>query len=355
MLILTSVLGLFNIKKNNNSLLKTPFFRILIFLILYVIFNMIFIAHTWDSHIYSLLGLLVLFSLQINYTKIDEITYTRIPLAFSLGVFVVGIINIVPFLLKNDLVNFDTLFNSWNTYAILDIHKIYYALFLCLSYVFVIEHLRLKPIKYRYVYISLSFSFCIVMLYYTGSGNGFLLFFLSHILYVVSFFKTKIRFVFSITILILPLIILFVLAIPRAQEAFSKIDGEGSRMRNYNINKELFIEAPIFGHGIGKERETMQAKRNPRSWEYKNNYNAHNQYFESLIGGGLVLTLTILSFFILLIIQSTFNKFNFVALCFCSFMLYSFLIESILRRHHGVFFFSFFLVYFLFRFRENKY
>ncbi len=352
-LILTSILSLFNIRKNKSGL-KKPFFRILLFMFLYVILNMAFIAQTWNSNIYSILGLLSLFFFLHNYTQIDETTYGKIPLAFALGVFIVGIINVFPFLLENSLDNFRTLFNSWNTYAIIDVHKIYYALFLCLSYVLVIEHLRHRQIKYNYVYICFSFLFCFIMLYYTGSANGFLLFLIGHLFLIVSYLRPKIRSILSIGFLTLPFILLFVLAMPKAQETFSKIDGESSRMRNYNINKELFLEAPFFGHGIGKERETMQAKRNPRSWEYKNNYNAHNQYFESVIGGGLVLVLITLLFFVLLIIQSTLNKFNFAALCFSAFMLFSFLIESVLRRHHGIFFFSFFLVYFLFRVKKKN-
>ncbi|TPN87884.1 O-antigen ligase family protein [Aquimarina algicola] len=350
-LILTSVLGLFNIELNNKSL-KTPFFKLTVSLLLYVLFNMAFIAQDWDGHIYILLGLLLLFFFLWNYTKIDEKTYKIIPLAFSFGVFIVGTINMFSFILSSGAQKFDQLFNSWHTYAVIDIHKIYYALFLCLSYVFIIDYFNNKKEKYKYLYISLSVGFCSIMLYYTGSMNGFLLFFISHLFLILYYFKSNIKSILSTGILIMPFILMFLLAMPKVQEAFSKIDGEGSRMRNYNINKELFMDAPIFGYGIGKEIKIMQAKRNPRSWEYKNKYNAHNQYFEYLIGGGVILIVIILSLLFLLIFQSIPNKFNFTSLCFCAFVLYSFLIESILRRHHGIFFFTFFLVYFLFGFRR---
>ena len=352
-LIFASILGLFNVKSNRDAL-KTPFLVILVSLVTYVIFNIAFISQALDSRVISLIGLLILFFFLFNYTVIEEATYIKIPLVFSLGVFLVGILNFFPFLIKNSLSNLELLSNSWNTYAIIDIHKIYYALFLCLSYVFVINYVRLRLFRNRLLYNGLSFLFCVVMLYYTGSTNGFLLFIISHLFLMFTIFKPKIRYFFSLSVLILPILLLFIMAIPRVQKVFSKIDGEGSRMRNYNINKELFFEAPIFGYGLGNERDIMQEKRNPRSWEYKNNYNAHNQYFESLVGGGLVLLSILLSFIVVLIYKSILVKFNLIELCFCAFTLYSFLIESILVRHHGIFFFSFFLIYLQFWVNKNK-
>ncbi|GGD76450.1 hypothetical protein GCM10011412_12720 [Maribacter cobaltidurans] len=127
------------------------------------------------------------------------------------------------------------------------------------------------------------------------------------------------------------------------QDFFSQIDGENSRIRNYNVNMELILAAPIFGYGLGKERQTMQANRNEKSWEYKNNYHAHNQYFESLLGGGVILLLLILSLLALLLRKALFNTASVYATSFVVILLYSFLIESILRRHHGILFFSFFL------------
>lgn len=352
-LIFASILGLFNVKSNRNAL-KTPFLAILISLVTYVIFNIAFISQSLDSRIFSLIGLLILFFFLFNYTVIEKTTYIKIPLAFSLGVFAVGILNFFPFFMKNSFSNLELLFNSWNTYAIVDIHKIYYALYLCLSYVFVINYVKLKSLKNKQLYIGLSFIFCIIMLYYTGSANGFLLFIVSHLFLIFTIFKPKIRRFFSLSVLILPILLIFLMAMPRVQKAFSKIDGEGSRMRNYNINKELFFDAPIFGYGLGNERDKMQEKRNPRSWEYKNNYNAHNQYFESLVGGGLVLLSILLSFIVVLIYKSILVKFNWIELCFCAFILYSFLIESILVRHHGIFFFSFFLIYLQFQINKSK-
>lgn len=352
-LIIVSILSLFNIKKQKRSL-ATFYFILIMFLSFYIVLNMTFIAQDFDRQIFSLLGLLILFFFFNNYTKIEDETYLKIPIAFAIGVFVVGVLNLFSALIQLDFRNQIQLYNSWNTYAFINIHKIYYALFLCLSYTFFIYYLRSKRIKYKFIYVGLILFFCVIMLYYTGSANGFLLFSLGNLFLLVSFFDYKVRLGFSISILTLPLIIMLALAVPKIQKGFAVIDGEGSRMRNFNINKELFIDAPIFGHGIGKEKEIMQAKRNPRGWEYKNQYNAHNQYFESLIGGGLVLIILILSLLALLGYKAILNEFDYNALCFCTFILFSFIIESILERHHGIFFFSFFLSFFFFRFNERK-
>lgn len=350
-LIIVSILSLFNIEKQKRKFVAF-YFNLIVFLSFYVVLNTIFIAQAFDTHIFSLLGLLILFFFFNNYTKIDKETYLKIPIAFAIGVFVVGILNLFSALIQLDFGSFKKLYNSWNTYAFINIHKIYYALFLCLSYSFVMDYLRSKEVKHKTAYTGFIVVFCICMLYYIGSVNGFLLFLLSNLFVVFSFFKNKVRSGLSIFVLILPLIVMLALSIPQIQKGFAMVDGEGSRMRNYNINKELFVDAPVFGYGIGKEKEIMQAKRDPRGWEYKNQYNAHNQYFESLIGGGLVIIILILSLVALLGYKAILNEFDYSALCFCAFILFSFIIESILERHHGIFFFSFFLSFFLFRLNE---
>ncbi|ASV30183.1 O-antigen ligase family protein [Maribacter cobaltidurans] len=283
-LILTSFFALFNIKFNREVFKKLPF-AILCILALYVVLNIVFITREADFSFFPFLGLLFLFFLLFTNTSIEIKSKEWILFSFVAGVFVVGLFNLFFSFFRSSGAMI-TFFNSWETTAIIDIQKIYYAMYLNMAYAICLVGLQKGRIKYRLVYITILTALTVVLLIYSGAMSGIILFVVINALMLLQLAKKWVRFFFVISFITFPMVFLLLLSKQMTQDFFSQIDGENSRIRNYNVNMELILAAPIFGYGLGKERQTMQANRNEKSWEYKNNYHAHNQYFESLLGGG---------------------------------------------------------------------
>ncbi|MFS4466258.1 O-antigen ligase family protein [Maribacter sp. 2210JD10-5] len=273
---------------------------------------------------------------------------------FSIGVYCAGIFNLCALLFGNSSIGIRNFYNSWEISSNIDIHKIYYGMYLNLGYISIIDFLSRNKINYNVILSLLLAALTIFLIVYVGAMSGVFIFLSLNLLLLTGLISKKLRFGYTLTLIGMPFLIMFFLAFPKAQSIFSHLDGESSRMRNYEVNKNLFFEAPIFGYGIGNERAVMQSGRDNKSWEYKNNYHAHNQYFELLIGGGLTLLMITLFLPGLLVWKSITFNFNLPAVSYVIILFAIFLIESVLRRHHGIIFFSFFLPLFLFMIKSNQ-
>lgn len=125
------------------------------------------------------------------------------------------------------------------------------------------------------------------------------------------------------------------------------IDGDGSRVRNYQMSLKTINKLPLFGHGVGNEITSIQAVRNPNSWEYEKKYNLHNQFFEIIIGGGWCYFL--LFFLMLIEAQKVFiKKRSVLGINFLFLIIITMFFESLLITQKGFYFTSFFLAYFIF-------
>lgn len=270
---------------------------------------------------------------------------------FVLGVFVVGVINLIAFGVGTMDNAYSGFFNTWQTFSVIDIHKIYYAAYINMAYLIIADFYNRKVVD-LYIYI-LTVFISVLLLLYTGAVSGIFIFVLINVLFIARKVWNKGYKSLIFTALIMPFVLMIGLSFKPIQLAFQKIDGEGSRVRNYNVNKEIVVHKPFFGHGIGKEMETMQGARKKNSWEYQNKYNAHNQYFQYLIGGGVFLLVGIISLFLILIYHSVHKDRELLGIGFCLILLYIFIIESFLERHHGLIFFASFFNILLFLNRDR--
>ncbi len=338
-LIITSFL---NIDISISLAIKSNYIKILFILILYSTINMVIIGDGFDDKSYSIIGLCILFYLIFSKNSFRKININYILFSFLLGVLVVGLVNITNIVGQLMLDDF-SLFNSWESYSIIDIQKIYYALYLNMAYVILLYFLQEKVLTIR-VYL-LCLPLVGLLLFVTGAVSGFLVFILINILFGVKVLFPLYFAKFSILALVFPLVLLFLMSFNNTQSIFQKLDGDGSRLRNYKTNIGIILEKPILGHGIGVEMRAMQDARDINSWERKEAYNAHNQYFEILIGGGFVYLFLLLSLLGILLFNSIRlnSKFNWLTISFNLILFYVFIIESLLVRHHGFMFFSFFL------------
>jgi hypothetical protein len=233
------------------------------------------------------------------------------------------------------------IFNAWKDYSVIDIHKIYYGAFVNLSFLMLL-YLNLKK-EIELKLLGCLMPVFILLLMYAGSISNILIYLMLVILWIgykffFSFYKT-----IYLTLIFGVILIFGSLSTTYGKKIFEKIDGENSRVRNHVVNSSLISKSYIFGYGVGNELKTMQKARNNKSWEYRNAYNAHNQYFQYLIGGGFVyLIFALFPIFYINIKDKKLTQ-NLFANGTSLILTYIFLIESFGQRQHGQIFFSFFI------------
>ncbi|EAR02768.1 O-antigen ligase family protein [Maribacter sp. HTCC2170] len=346
-LIFVGIVALFNLKIER-ELFNSKLLYALLALLVFSLLNIFLVAKRFDESFLILIGLVFFFYFLFLHTSLRPSWHRYLLISFASGVYFVGFINLTVASFEIIDLSANSLYNSWQQYSIIDIQKIYYAFYLNLAYLFIVDELVKSNMKFKVISIVAICAISLLLLWYTGSLSGIGLLMVLSFLIVVYHVIPKYISIVSNVMVVLPLLIFIALTNPTVQNVFSKIDGENSRIRNFNTNKELVSQAPIFGYGLGKEFEIMQAARKPRSWEFKNKYHAHNQYFEFLLGGGVLLVLLFFYFFFMLYERAIKNRGkHLLPIGFCVSIVFVFLIESIFRRHHGVLFFSFFFMLFI--------
>jgi exopolysaccharide biosynthesis WecB/TagA/CpsF family protein len=337
-LIFLSILLLFNFKLN----LKTISWTILILLLFtlaYVVLNMVALNGFIYWSLLTPILLCLYFYLVFNQSKATLVNTDYIFYSFIFGVLVSGFASLVNFFVVTESFSLLHLYNTWEYFSVFDIQKIYYAVYVVFSYLFCVKLLMAKKIQLK-LFIALGIIF-ILLLFYTGALSAIIIFFiLNALLLIKNYFKESFFKVVFVSVTLTPLLFMLLLMSKSVQEKFIRIDGDPSRIRNYRINKVLVSKAPVFGYGIGSEQKVMMQARDKNKWEYKYNYNAHNQYFEYLIGGGLVYLVLITGLFVILSIYSS-SEMKLLVWGFTILFSYIFFIESFMLRHHGYMFFSF--------------
>ena len=345
-LILVGVTALFNLKIKK-ELFKSKLFYVMLGLLAFTLLNLLLVAKGFDKSFLILLGLLFFSYILFWHTNFKSEWYKCLLISFSIGVYLVGVINltVASFVILN--FNIKSLYNTWQHFSIIDIQKIYYAFYLNLAYLFVVDLMIKRNVRFKSSIIIMICGISLLLLLFTGSLSGIVIFLILSILLTIHHVFPKYFRMVSNLFVVLPLLIFIALTNTGAQNVFGKIDGENSRIRNFKTNKELVIKSPILGYGLGKEFETMQMARQPKSWEFKNKYHAHNQYFEFLLGGGIFMLLLFFYLFSILYRQAIKNyRKALLPIGFCVIITFVFLIESMFRRHHGIFFYSFFFILF---------
>ena len=314
-LIFVGIIALFNLKIKKELFKSLPFY-VLLELFVFTLVNLLLVAKRFDESFLTLIGLLFFFYFLYFQTRFKSEWFKYLLISFSTGVYLVGVIQLTAAIFKISDFNIKPLYNTWQYYAIIDIQKIYYAFYLNLAYLFVIDLIIKRKSRFRIISIITVCLVSLTLFWFTGSLSGIILLLVLNLLLVVHHVLPKYFLMFSHVLVVLPLLIFIALINPDVQNAFSKF-------------------------------ETMQMARKPKSWEFKNKYHAHNQYFEFLLGGGLLMLLLFLHLFFVLY-RSVIKNYRkaLLPIGFCVIITFVFLIESIFRRHHGILFYSFFFILF---------
>ena len=126
-------------------------------------------------------------------------------------------------------------------------------------------------------------------------------------------------------------------------------NGFTTRLAQWECSFIIIKKSPFFGVGIGDVQDELQIqyKKNILNYSFKGRFNAHNQYFQTGLGLGIVGLLIFMGGFVLALILSYRQK-NYVYLVF-SILFYSCcLTESMLCMQQGVVFYAFFNALFTF-------
>jgi len=123
--------------------------------------------------------------------------------------------------------------------------------------------------------------------------------------------------------------------------------GRAIRIQKWLNTLELVAEQPLIGTGTGDMQDELQKvyKRNKFDIAYDNHFNPHNQYLQTWASFGLIGL-----FFLLGILAVSFKyaltSENILYVFLVLIIAFSMITESMLERHKGVVFFSFFLLLF---------
>ena len=197
-----------------------------------------------------------------------------------------------------------------------------------------------KNYKINTLFNVLFIVFILIIIFLLKSMIGVVLVGLVFTLWIVNQFKKPVlKKIIIISLAFFPYLFLAFLTTETANEAIVILDSDLSRVRNNKANFEAFKDEIFLGYGVGNEQKTIQSFRDKGSWEEINNYNAHNQYLEYLLGGGVVY---LFLFSLIAFYSFSFaikNNYNFIIFIILA-MLYAMLSESIMLRQHGFYLFS---------------
>lgn len=115
---------------------------------------------------------------------------------------------------------------------------------------------------------------------------------------------------------------------------------------------EVIAESPIYGHGVGDEKNELARVYSQKRYEL-GRYNAHNQYLSSMIQFGvlgLALLILLFGYLFRLSFQTKSIQIFLVALI----MIISMITESYLELQQGVFYFCTFVTLFVFQKANNR-
>ncbi len=135
----------------------------------------------------------------------------------------------------------------------------------------------------------------------------------------------------------------------------TKWGGRDIRIQKWLNTLELISEQPLIGTGTGDMQDELQKvyKRNKFDVAYNYKFNPHNQYFQTWATFGLI-GLFLLLGILAVSLKHSISSGNLLYVLLVLILSLSMITESILERHKGLVFFSFFLLLFGAYYLNNK-
>ncbi|WP_317898210.1 O-antigen ligase family protein [Aurantibacillus circumpalustris] len=244
------------------------------------------------------------------------------------------------------------------------IHVSYFTMYLVLAIIFVVLFYNdwFKTQK-TVIYSSYFFiAIFVTTIFLCSSKLGMLSFFISMPLLLAYKYKERLS-LKNILIFCGTIIFLFVVLVKIFPESFNrfnslskvsleKIDktsSESTAVRLLVWGEAITIIKSnfIFGTNVGDANDKLYEayERNGLTGAYEHKFNAHNQFFQTFIGIGLIGFLLLIAMTFGSLGRAIKNK-NFLSAIFCLLIILNFMVESMLQTSAGVLFFAFFACFF---------
>jgi O-antigen ligase len=245
----------------------------------------------------------------------------------------------------------NTIYITYNhLVGLFGVQPIYLSLFYLLAILFCVNLIRLNNCYWKgYLALSIILFIGIILL----SSRTILAISVIVISFKFLFFKSmKIRdllYVFSIVIL--GLILTFSIPTLRNRviqfnQNVSSYSGSSFRVKVWKNAINIFKDSPVYGYGFNKSQEVLMKQYQTTNFRraYINNFNAHNQYLQSLIDSGIIGLLTLILMILAPLFKATKNNQDY--LFFLLIIVVILIPESFFLRQNGIIFYCFFNMFF---------
>ena len=234
-------------------------------------------------------------------------------------------------------------------------HPSYQALYACIALLFSFYFITKRRCMVLFILFSLVLLLYVFMLQSKSGIFAAILFLVFAGLYVMN--RKKIRYIFSVVFVVVFLAIP-VFLVKNIHTKINRVDNfieslkKARENENYTDTRvliwknawEVAVENLPFGTGIGDVHDALNRTYEANGFPalHERNYNAHNQYLETLIGSGILGLLSLLSLFIFPFIYGVKNR-DILLSVFVLIVLFFLLFESMLERKAGGDFIALFL------------
>ncbi|WP_378186034.1 O-antigen ligase family protein [Aquimarina sp. W85] len=303
----------------------------------------------------SFLFLFILFQIIFHVLTVGVLHISILTFSLFAGVSIAGFFRLFVGIQSMYNENLQFLFTRidvipWKDFV--DSNPIIYGMLLNFCYVSFLFLFSKKNITARLLIIIIALLILFHLTYFSLSGG--IVFLLINVGFFMAKYNPKLL-KRNIAVLIPCMTACFLIVLSNSGgEFFSNIDGESSRIRNYKTSLNVIKNRPVLGYGVGNELTTLQQNRSSNSWEFKNKYHAHNQYFEMLIGGGFIYLIIFLTLLGVSLYHGILNH-NFILIFFLLIIFSIMFIESLLVTHKGFIFVAFIWSYLLYHENNQSY
>ncbi|TQO38905.1 O-antigen ligase [Arenibacter algicola] len=221
------------------------------------------------------------------------------------------------------------------------IHPTYIALYILISLVYFGKN----GIRFKYIVFAVLLVYLFLL-----SSRAALIVLLSYAFLFIFYFGDKKKRI-GLGLLVLSAVILFIFLNPRTKTFYERIitfkektnynytTSEQSRILIYHTCMELIKKHPIMGYGIGDANDVLQEEYTANSYLTlaKKQYNAHSQFFQTLLQAGIIAFIILIVPIGLIFFKGLRNPYVLAAII-AFVILMGF--ESLLVRYNGIIFYA---------------
>ena len=233
-------------------------------------------------------------------------------------------------------------------------HPSYVAIFVLFSIVITLESIitRTLSFKFRLIWI-VAFAILISSLYFLSSRSALIIVFIIIPLYIYLKFKAANKINTALILIVLLTIAGFSIIRTNGRISYymnqvtkgsiKEMLVKDSRILIWQSSFKIINENLILGVGIGDVRDELMVKYREIGDQdlIASKYNAHNQFLEITIEGGIVSLISFLLIIFYMTYSAIINK-NLLLIFFVAIMIFFFMFETVLYRLAGIIFFSYF-------------